>query len=375
MKLKFPEYHLFQALKQFESQHLPLDLFLRHYFLAHKALGSKDRQLISEAVYGMIRWRLLLDYLIGIHPSWEKRYGVFRVFQPNNYLYVNAIPLHTRVSTSPELFATLEQDYGQTKAIGLCQAWNFSAPLTVRINPLKTTREALMTQLKSFEISPCHHSKWGIQFKKRIPLLGTPQYKAGLFEIQDEASQLVASLIRAQPGDQVLDYCAGSGGKTLAFAHRLKNQGQIYLHDLRPLILAQARKRLGRAGIQNVQFLTPDHQQLNKLKKKMNWVLVDVPCTGTGTWRRHPEEKWRFSSKKLEYFVNKQQVIFKEALSYMDPKGKIVYATCSLLKAENEKQIEKFIKLYNLELVGEPFHSLPSYGGMDGFFAATLKQI
>ncbi|MFZ0564873.1 MAG: RsmB/NOP family class I SAM-dependent RNA methyltransferase [Chlamydiales bacterium] len=376
MKLTFPVYHLFQILKRFENQHLPLDLFLRQYFKANKALGSKDRQFVYEAAYGMIRWRSLLDYLAGNNPTWEKRFTIFQGFQPNNYLFANAIPLPIRVSAPDPLFSLLEQDYGQAMATTLCQVFNTFAPITARVNPLKITREALLARLAPhFEVSPCSQSPLGIQFKKRIPFMALQEYKEGLFDIQDEASQIVASLVKANPGEQVLDYCAGGGGKTLAFAYQMKNRGQIYLHDIRPFILQQARIRIKRAGIQNIQFLESDHSQLNKLKKRMDWVLVDVPCTGTGALRRHPDQKWHFSLEQLNQYVGKQRIIFERALSFLQPKGKIVYATCSILKEENEKQVERFLKLYNLELVESPFISLPSYGGMDGFFAAVMQPL
>ena len=375
MKLSFPEHHLFQILKRFENQHLPIDLFLSHYFRAHRALGSKDRQLISESIYGMIRWCSLLDYLVGNKTSWEKRYAIFRWFQPNNYLYVNSIPLSVRVSAPSSLFSKLEEDHGQERAIQICQIFNTPAPVTIRINPLKTTREALLAYFQSHSGAfVCPVSPLGIQFKKRTPLMALSQYKEGLFDIQDEGSQIVASLVKVEPGDQVLDYCAGAGGKTLAFAHRMKNRGQIYLHDIRATILTEARRRLKRCGLQNFQFLTPEHPQLTYLKKKMNWVLVDVPCSGTGTLRRHPNQKWQFSLEGLDQLVAKQRVIFKQALEYLHPKGKIVYATCSILKAENEKQLERFLKLYNLKLISDPFISLPTFGGMDGFFAAVMER-
>jgi 16S rRNA (cytosine967-C5)-methyltransferase len=375
MRISFPEQHLLQFLKQFENQHLPLDLFLNHYFRSNQALGSKDRQLIAGAVYGMTRWRGLLDHLIGQNASWEQRYALYRGFQPTQYLLVNTIPLHVRVSFPKELFALLEEDYGEEKAMSLCQVNNTEAPVTIRANPLKTTRDILLAKWEPFyDVSPCMHASLGIFFKKRAPLTAMTEFKEGLFEIQDEASQLVASLVRAEPGQQVLDYCAGSGGKTLAFAHCLQNKGQIYLHDNRPYILEQARKRLCRAGIQNAQFLTEGHPKIGKLQKKMDWVLVDVPCTGTGTLRRNPDQKWKFSLALLNRLVGQQRMIFEKALSFVKPGGTIVYSTCSILGAENEKQIDHFIAHYSLELAAPFFVSMPSYNGMDGFFAAVLRK-
>ena len=375
MKISFPEHHLFQLLKRFENQHLPLDLFLSNYFRANSALGSKDRQLIGHAVYGMSRWRGLLDYLIGNNPTWEQRYALFRSFQPANYLIINTIPLHIKISFPKELFALLEESYGEEKATQICQVCNSEAPVTIRINPLKTTRDLLLSRWSSlFDISPCETSPFGILFKKRAPLTALPEFKEGLFEIQDEASQLVASLITPKPGEHVLDYCAGAGGKTLGFAHQMENMGQVYLHDIRPHVLEQARKRLKRAGIQNCQFLPAGHVALEKLKKRMDWVLVDVPCSGTGTLRRNPDQKWKFSLALLNRLVGQQRMIFEKALSFLKPGGKIVYATCSILPAENEKQVAHFMQTYGLVQESPPFVSLPTYDGMDGFFAAVLYK-
>lgn len=370
MKISFPEYHLFQFLKRFEQQHLPLDLALSFYFKQHKALGSKDRQFIAEAVYGMSRWKSLLDYLIESPASWEKRYAIFTHFKPKNYLHNNHIPLHIRLSFPEELISEMIKNFGQPQTVQLCEICNEEAPITIRINPLKTDRESLLKKIsQNDEATFCLHSPFGIHFKKRKPLFALPEFKLGLFEIQDEASQIAASLVKCQTGQHVLDYCAGSGGKTLAFAYLLQNSGQIYLHDIRPHILEQAKKRLKRAGIQNYQLLNNKNRAL---KNKMDWILIDAPCSGTGTLRRNPDQKWKFSSAMLEQLVQEQRAIFKQALEYLKPDGHLVYATCSFLKAENENQVDYFCKEYNLEIAAPPFASLPTPGGMDGFFAVTL---
>lgn len=375
MKYAFFEYHLFQLLRRFESQHLPLDLFVSQYFRAHHALGAKDRRSIAEAVYGIMRWRLLLDYLIGPNPSWENRYRLFCNFQPTHYASVNAIPPAVRVSCPDPLFQLLVDDYGEAYASSLAQVNNTEAPITVRINPLKTTRQTLLEKWASeHDVSPSPHAPFGIEFKKRVPLFTFPEFQQGDFEVQDEASQLVAALIEAGPHDQVLDYCAGAGGKSLAFAPNMAQGGQLYLHDVRPTILEQARKRLKRAGIQNAQFLTPSHPQLTALRGKIDWVLVDVPCTGTGTLRRHPDQKWKFSHAQLEELLVLQRDIVAQAITFLKPGGRLVYATCSILKAENEHQIDYFSKTHSLIAIREPFRSHPTLGGMDGFFAITLQR-
>lgn len=373
--MRFQEHHLFQILKGFENQHLPLDLFLSHYFRSHTAIGASDRRFISETVYGITRWKGLLDHIAGKENAPDLRYSLYRGFQPSEYFFVNSIPLHIRLSFPKELFSLFVDQYGEKKAIEICQVNNEQAPITVRFNPLKTTREALLARWKGkFDVEPTLHSPLGINFKKRIPFFELPEFKEGLFEVQDEGSQLVALQVKAEEGDQVFDYCSGSGGKSLAIAHLLQNKGQIYLHDIRPLALTQARKRLQRAGIQIAQFLPPNHIQLKRIKQNIDWVLVDAPCSGTGTLRRNPDMKWKFEPQMVKRLSGEQREIFEKALSYVKPGGFIVYATCSILRDENEAQVEHFLKTYPLELQTS-FSSLPTSGGMDGFFAATFKKV
>ncbi len=375
MMVPFSEYHLMQLLKRFDHQHLPLDLFLSNYFRAHSALGSKDRQKIAEAAYGMARWRGLIDYLIGAQRSWENRFNLYKGFQPDSYLTATHIPLHIRVSFPEALFNRLVAQYGEAKAAELATISNSAAPTTVRVNALKTTREVLLARWsRIYDVCATKDSPYGILFKKRENFFGMAEFKEGLFEVQDEASQLVSLMVQPRKGAQVLDYCSGSGGKSLAIAPRLGGTGQIYLHDIRPAILDQARKRLRRAGVQNAQLLSSDHPALERLRGKMDWVLVDAPCSGSGTLRRNPDLKWKFSEEKLLALVQQQREIFEKALSYLAPNGYIVWATCSILAEENEKQVEGYMKEHDLQLVGPAFTSLPVFGGYDGFFATILKR-
>lgn len=373
-RLSFRDHHLLQFLLSYENQSLPLDYSLSLYFKSHKSLGSKDRLYIGDFVYKLIRWKGLLDYLIPSTASWEKKIELLKNIKPENYLDDKSIPLHIRLSFPKILFEKILHDYGEGKAIDLCITSNQAAPTTIRINPLKTSREELLEKWNElYKITPTQTSPYGIKFLEKIHFFSLSEFKEGLFEIQDEASQLIALLIKAEPGQQVLDYCAGSGGKTLAFAPFMQNKGQIYLHDIRPYILLECKHRLKRAGIQNAQIINPDSLQLSKLKKKFDWVLVDAPCSGTGTLRRNPDMKWRFTEEMLKRLVGQQRTIFEKALSFLKPSGKIVYATCSLLQEENEKQIEHFLKTYPLKLENSLFQTLPTPGSMDGFFGATLK--
>lgn len=374
MKYSFREHHLFQILCRYEKQNIPLDLFLSGYFRANKAVGSKDRKYIADTVYNMVRWRGLLDHFSSKPPSWEKRHALLKEINLKEYAKDESIPPHIRVSFPKTFFQALCEALEYDEAIRLCLISNTQAPTTIRVNTLKISREELLEKWKdSYLVSPCLSSKNGIIFHKKINFFALPEFKLGLFEVQDEGSQLVASLVDAQPGDLVLDYCAGSGGKTLAFAPNMQNKGQIYLHDIRSHALDEAKKRLNRAGIQNAQCMQSSDSKKGLLKGKMDWVLVDAPCTGSGTLRRNPDMKWKFEPEMIARLVQEQQEIFEKALEFLHPSGRIVYATCSLFPQENEQQVEWFQKTFNLKPVQEPFRSLPSDGGMDGFYGAVLS--
>jgi 16S rRNA (cytosine967-C5)-methyltransferase len=374
MKIPFQEYHLFELLESYSSQSLPLDVCMNIYFRSNKALGSKDRAFIAETAFKMIRWLRLIDHLSPKCPSWQERYhslisDAFPLAQKDSKL-APAI----RLSCSDFLFSQLSASHGLEKACKICEDNNSPAPTTVRVNSLKTTREQLLEKWnEKYSVIPTKHSPHGIQFLKKINFFGLDEYKEGLFEVQDEGSQLIAETMKLKTGQHVLDYCAGSGGKTLAFAPQLQGSGQIYVHDIRPRVLIEAKNRLKRAGIQNVQILKPGAKKSKALKKRMDWVLVDAPCSGTGTFRRNPSMKWRFCESMLKEILGLQRHIFEIALSYLKPGGRIVYATCSVLNQENQEQVEHFCKTYGLVVEGTPFISLPEAGEMDGFFAATLR--
>jgi 16S rRNA (cytosine967-C5)-methyltransferase len=371
--MEFLKNHIIQLLTQFDALETPLDLFLSHYFRRHRNLGAHDRRHIAESIFGMVRWRRLLDHCIPEPVNWEKRYRLFHTWgeQPPQK---EKLPPPIRTSCPDALWQLLSKQLGEKGALQICLVNNTQAPITIRANPLKITREALFQELqKEFKVSLCKQAPYGIQFMGRAPLTALRQFREGYFEIQDEGSQLVAEQLGVRPGDKVLDFCAGSGGKSLAFAHRLMQRGQIFLHDVRPSILQQARKRCRRAGVQNVQFLTPQHPNLEKLKGRMDWILVDAPCTGSGTLRRNPDQKWKFSESLLEGLAEEQRRIFENALPYLKPGGKIVYATCSILQEENLSQTQFFCKRHALHYVKEPLLLYPIEGGADGFFAAVMQ--
>jgi len=372
---RFQKNHLTKLLTECSSLVCPLDAFLAHYFRTHKAIGSKDRRIISEIVYGITRWQGLIDHYLKKPISWESRIDAFCTLQPEHSLNDAAIPAHIRLSFPKSFYDFLVQALGEQQAKEFCLASNFPAPTMVRVNNLKANRDDLLQKWKTlYKAYPSKVSPYGICFPQRQNFFVFEEFKQGLFEVQDEGSQLLANLVDAKPGDQVLDYCSGSGGKTLAFAHKLAGKGQIYVHDVRTKALYEAKKRLARAGIQNFQLLEPDDPYKKTLKGKMDCVLVDAPCSGTGTLRRNPDMKWKFQEEDLYRLVQLQKTIFKEAFQFVKPNGTIVYATCSILPQENDEQLDYFIDRFHLELAAPPFRSFPASGEMDGFFGVILRK-
>lgn len=373
-KRPFRLHHLLLLLETWEKQGGPLDNFLRNYFRLKKAIGSKDRKWIAEKVYEWVRWQLLVDSLIQGEKTWEKRIETLDQLKDSD---LQKLPLSLQLSCPQDLFNLLVKSYGEEEASKFCKISNERAPVTLRVNTLKTTRAKLMDEWKkdNYVFSPCQYKEEALHVQSNLNFFALPEFKAGHFELQDEGSQCIADLVKASANDWVLDYCAGAGGKSLAIAAKMQNKGQLFLHDVRKFALQEAKKRMSRAGVQNAQFLLNDDLKKKRvLKHKMQWVLVDAPCTGTGTLRRNPDLKSRFSLKGLEELRDLQYRIFSEALDFVKTSGFIVYATCSVLKEENQEQAARFEKDFVLKKVDE-FFSLPQSGEMDGFYGVVFKKL
>jgi 16S rRNA (cytosine967-C5)-methyltransferase len=372
MKNNFRNNHTLQILKNFNLENIPLDAYLSSYFRSNKSIGSKDRKAIAEKIYKIIRHLGLIDYHLNPPISWEDRIDLLESLNISEKEADPSIISHIRVSFPKNYFEKIKNGFGEEKALEICSISNTKAPATIRVNSSKISRDELFEKWKGiFDISKCQNST-GITFNKKINFFLLEEFKNGFFEIQDEGSQIIADLMDVKKKDLVLDFCAGSGGKTLAFSPKMENQGQIYLYDIRSHALVEARKRLKRAGIQNAQTITFD--TLKNLQEKMDWVLLDVPCSGSGTLRRNPDLKWKFQEKNFQTLLQTQKDIFEEAFKCLKKSGKILYATCSIFKEENEDQINYFLNKYPLEL--EKNHSwLPQKDGKDGFFGSILKKI
>jgi len=273
-------------------------------------------------------------------------------------------------------------------------ALNAEAPLDLRVNALMTSRENALGRLwdEGIEAAPTRYSPWGIRIPSRRPIRGLDIYRKGLVEIQDEGSQIVSLLTDAQPGHSVVDFCAGGGGKTLALAVAMRNHGEITALDVSTR-LNNAAPRLKRAGVKIVTLhrLVSDDPWLAKHGSKADRVLVDAPCTGTGAWRRDPMARFRLDGAELERLAAAQRDILKQAVGLVKPGGRLIYATCSLLREENEDQAEWFAASQSEFIplpVGEvwaqtlggacpvpgPYLLLtPKRHETDGFFAAVFE--
>lgn len=364
----FRKFHLLCLLHSFQENNLSLHRHMRNYFLEHRSLGSKDRQVISDSLYQIVRWKNFFEYFCNDKPaSWE---DILHISQRINPLTDKTpLPPWDKVSFPPWLYKKIITSLGDDLGIIVCYTLNTQAPVTIRINPIKTTRENFLAMLRSqYNCRSCTNSLLGIHILQKISIQSIPLFKEGYFEIQDEGSQLMSDLIKPNPGDIVLDYCAGSGGKSLAFGPRMKNQGKIYLYDTRQFVLSKARKRFYKAGINNIEIFNPS------IKIEFDWIVLDVPCSGTGTIRRHPELKWSLSQDKIASYCALQRTIFDTVWKYLKPKGHLVYITCSILKEENEDQLAFFMKNYLIQLV-EKRTLLPTKEGHDGFFGIVLKKL
>lgn len=303
------------------------------------------------------------------------------------------MPDAVRLEVPDWLLPRLGERFGPALEAEL-QALLQPAPLDLRVNLLKTTREAALAALAAQDPDavPTHYSPWGLRIASRRPITAGPAFQSGLIEIQDEGSQLVAALVDARPGQRVCDFCAGAGGKTLALAMTMNNRGQLVACDTSPARLENATRRLRRAGVSNVErhLLEPGDKWAKRRAKGFDRVLVDAPCTGSGTWRRNPDARHRLTEADLAELIVRQAAILDAAALLVRKRGRLVYATCALLEEENEAQVMHFLARHPgfslLPLArawpfegappcsGDFLALTPARHGTDGFFAAVLEQ-
>jgi 16S rRNA (cytosine967-C5)-methyltransferase len=358
----------------------PLNLALKDWGVANRYAGSGDRNAVANLVHDSLRVKASAGYLMGLRGDEESSRAVLlgmlrrmrglevaeieKLFSGERFapepltdaeraaLELNSLedaPHHVLGDYPAWLDESFETAFGEARVAEL-GAMAARAPLDLRVNALKIIRIKAEEAISHLEPALTPLSPYGLRItanaEGRVPhVQSEPAYLKGAVEIQDEGSQLVALLAGAQPGEQVLDLCAGGGGKTLALGAEMNNKGQIFATDSDQRRLAPIHDRITRAGVRNVQVRTPKKgvMDLEDLADKMDLVLVDAPCTGTGTWRRHPDAKWRMRESALELRMGEQRDVLENAAHYVKPGGRLAYITCSLLDEENGAQIAEFL--------------------------------
>ncbi len=414
-----------EVLDDIAKRHHPAATALRDWGRAHRFAGSGDRAAIGNIVYDALRNKASIAWAMGNDTPRALGLGVLGFiwgedcdalcdgskFAPvalsdeerqhlSEYNLKDA-PDWVKGNYPEWLHGSIMKAFGDQLVENIA-ALARRAPVDVRVNTLKSTRDKVLKALSKFNAVATPHSPHGVRIEIPEKARRSPHIEAdishgkGWFEIQDEGSQLVSLVAGVRPGMQICDLCAGSGGKTLAFAAAMNNKGQIYAYDNDPHRLRPIFERLKRAGARNVQVLGTEPQALEALNARMDMVFIDAPCSGTGSWRRKPDAKWRFTNNLLDKRLKEQRDVLTTASSLIKPGGTLVYVTCSVLPEENENQIDWFLE-HNKDfcvkpvseiiaqtkafpddapwITGQKFLKLsPATSGTDGFFAAVLHR-
>ncbi|MEQ1900178.1 MAG: RsmB/NOP family class I SAM-dependent RNA methyltransferase [Devosia sp.] len=415
-----------EVLTEVETRHRPVAEALKSWGLANRFAGAGDRAAIGNLVYDALRRRASHAYAMGSDTpralvlsvavgDWgETPETLAAMFTTDTHaptaLTDDEVARLTAVDplgTAPEMVRADLPEWcrphlGFVDIVPEGEAMSARPPLDLRVNTLKSSRDKTLKSLARFGAEPTEISPIGIRIAagnrdSRTPNVQVEEgYLKGQFEVQDQGSQIVAALTGARPGEQVLDLCAGAGGKTLAIAAAMENKGQVFAYDSDRHRLAPIYDRLKRNGVRNVQVRAPAPAALDDLVGKMDRVVIDAPCTGSGTWRRRPDTKWKLTLEQMAARVAEQAAILSEGARYVRPGGALAYITCSILSDENERQVASFLAShpgFASEPITPAFESLaggaasralffPS-GGMlltpyrtstDGFFLALMRK-
>ena len=415
------------VLGDMEARKRPIAEALKDWGLSHRFAGSLDRAAIGNIVYDALRKRLSHAFLMDSDsPAMLAHAVLFRDWKiapdrlaaetrddrfappppgPETLAAFQSrdladAPAHVRADVPEWTAASFEAAFGDDWVHQL-QALTERPPLDLRVNTLRATRDKVLKALGRSGAGPTALARQGVRIPAgagpaRLPnVTAEPAFAKGWFEVQDEGSQIVSDLVMAGAGEQVLDFCAGGGGKALAMSAAMGNKGQVHAFDADRKRLAPIFERLKRAGTRNVQ-VHDDRQALGALAERCDRVLVDAPCTGTGTWRRRPDAKWRLSPENLVARMAEQDAVLAEAAHFVRRGGRLDYVTCSLLPEENGQRIEQFLTTrpeFELGPAGGDWEKLfggaarspvrtdggtvlltPASTGTDGFFFASLVR-
>ena len=393
----------------------PADRALSEYFRANRSLGARDRAFVAETVFGVLRRKRSLEAAVGsgdpgalLVAALARIHGLsartladvldadeLALLTRAKSLRVDALPPAVQVDLPDWLWERLLAEQGEGEARRIAHALLNPAPLDLRVNLARIDREKALARLatEGIEGQPTPYSPAGIRLAGNPAINASPLFKEGLIEVQDEGSQLLVYLLAPRRGEMVADFCAGAGGKTLAAAMLMRGTGRVYAMDVSPKRLAALSPRAARAGISNVHpvvLSSENDVRTRRLAGKIDRVLVDAPCSGMGTLRRNPDLKWRHGLQAVGELAEKQSRILESAARLVKPGGRLVYATCSIVRAENDEVVERFaaahpefVPLACGELLaaqrvpleaGERLRLWPHLHQTDGFFAAAFER-
>ncbi len=373
------------------------DKVIERILKSNKKWGARDRAFIAEATYEIVRWWRYLWELHGKEPSLKRKelyriFGIWWQLQGNELSEWHqfeavremdikkakaSLPKDTGVQQSfPIWFNDLAENELGAKWPKIAASLNLPAEVILRTNTLKTNREALKSLLKTegVKTSAFGKNEVGLILEERQNTFRTPSFQQGLFEVQDGGSQLIAPFLRPEPGMRVIDACAGAGGKTLHLAALMENKGSIIAMDVEAWKLNELKKRARRNGAHNIEMRHIDSSKvIKRLKGNADRLLLDVPCSGTGVIKRNPDTKWKLQPEHLERVQAIQANILNDYSQMLKQGGLMVYATCSILRRENEEQVENFLREHdNFQLLEEQRISPSPH--TDGFYMALIQK-
>ncbi len=378
------------------------DKVLERQFKQHKKWGARDRRFVAETFYDCVRnWRglwYLLDAKKFENKDFDREDLVNLVLiyvwnkgivsdLPKRLSYLNVSELEKRKKHLQEERVLRESvtdwfdNYGfsqwRNDWDSLLSSLNHQAQIYLRTNELKISREELLKQLRKegFEVEAVEEVPTGIKLLKRKNLFISEAFKRGLFEVQDISSQKVSYLLNPQPGEKVVDACAGAGGKSLHLAALMQNKGKILSLDVHERKLEELKKRRKRAGVDILEIRPISSSKvIKRLKGQADRLLLDVPCSGSGVLRRNPDTKWKLNQEEVDRLIQLQSDILEDYSSMLKPGGEMVYATCSIFPSENSGQVKKFLESTSaFELIEEVF--MDPRDSFDGFYGARLKKL
>jgi 16S rRNA (cytosine967-C5)-methyltransferase len=408
-----------QALRAALKMEHPADAVLRHFFQAER-IGSNERSLVAETLFGVLRHRLFLDHACTIDDKGQAtarritlaywvRFGGYNLreleplLKPKEAEWLGKVksiemkdlPLSIQAELPDWVVDKLRPQHSDAEILELGRSMQQPAPLDLRVNTLLAGRDEVLQSLQAegMDAQATPYSPMGIRLKYKPALNKHALFLTGKFEVQDEGSQLLGLMLAPKRNDMVVDFCAGAGGKTLMLGALMNSQGRLYAWDISEKRLTNLKPRLKRSGLSNVQPQLIAHENDSKVKRlagKIDRVLVDAPCSGLGTLRRNPDLKFRQSPQSVAELKEKQAAILASAARLLKQGGRLVYATCSLLHEENQAIVQAFLAAHpDFELIpagevlaqhkivlamGDYLQLTPQLHNTDGFFAAVLER-